>query len=202
MPKCGDARGTSFSLRGKFNTLLEERLMDGDVEFHHIMSIDVQPEKFTATGELSESGKTGFWSKVSKAMHKLFTGDITLRPRQYLYSQAAKQPETPKTVSESKYIDPLKGVIQRKLPMPPGNARSPDKIRQKKRYHSCNRDRTRSRSRSRASHRHKRHRSSSSHRNCRKRHDNRGRNNRSRSRSSRRDHYSHSHGSHKHDKYH
>ena len=71
----------AFTLRGKFNVILEERLLDGDSENHHIMSIVVDDEKFHNTGEPSDPGKAQFWNEVSKAIQKFDLGKITLNPR-------------------------------------------------------------------------------------------------------------------------
>ena len=40
----------AYSLRGKFNAVLGEWLLDGHADMHHIMSIVVQDEYFTSTG--------------------------------------------------------------------------------------------------------------------------------------------------------
>ena len=73
----------AFSLRGKFNVVLEERLLDGDAENHHIMSIVVQDEYFYNTGELSDNGKAQFWNEVSKAISKFDIGKLTLNLRNH-----------------------------------------------------------------------------------------------------------------------
>ena len=49
-----------LALRGKFNSILEERLLDGNKENHYIMSIDVSEMEFNATGNLSLEGKKTF----------------------------------------------------------------------------------------------------------------------------------------------
>ena len=49
-----------FSLPGKFNTILEERLVDGDIENHHIISIDIPLLRYDLTGKITHSGAKDF----------------------------------------------------------------------------------------------------------------------------------------------
>ena len=70
-----------FSLRGKFNAILEERLLDGDEEQHHIMSIDVPSQHFDSAGDLTTTGLTLFWKEVIQAITKYDDGKIKLKPR-------------------------------------------------------------------------------------------------------------------------
>ena len=49
-----------FALRGHFNSILEDRLMEGNVENHYIMSLEAQPNDFDCTGFLTAVGKSSF----------------------------------------------------------------------------------------------------------------------------------------------
>ena len=72
---------TPFNLRGKFNSILEERLHD--VKDHHrIMSIEVRSDEFDQLGNLTTNWKWDFWSEVNRAIQNLDANDIMLRPRQ------------------------------------------------------------------------------------------------------------------------
>ena len=59
------------NLRGKFNSILEERLFDGKDDVHRIMSIDVRSSKFDLGGNLTSSGKEEFWMEVTRAFKKI-----------------------------------------------------------------------------------------------------------------------------------
>ena len=67
-----------FGLHGKFNSILEERLMDGFHDHHRIMSNVVPPDGFNGWGDLTPSGKSSFWSKVDAGMKKFDKSHITL----------------------------------------------------------------------------------------------------------------------------
>ena len=69
------------NLRGKFNSILEERLFDGKDNVHRIMSIDVRSSKFDLGGNLTSSGKEEFWMEVTRAFKKFDPDEIKLRPR-------------------------------------------------------------------------------------------------------------------------
>ena len=70
-----------FSLRGKFNSILEEQLLDGDVENHHIISIDVPPSGFDLTDKLTTSGMADYWLEINKGLKRFNLDEIKLRPR-------------------------------------------------------------------------------------------------------------------------
>ena len=70
--------GYVFSFRGRFNSILEERLLDGNAENHYIMSIEVEPNDFDIGGNFTSPGAATFWCEVSKAVQKLDAGEITL----------------------------------------------------------------------------------------------------------------------------
>ena len=64
-----------FELRGKFNSILEERLFDGKENVHRIMSIEVD------TGELTSIGKADFWREVNRGIEKFDKKEIMLKLR-------------------------------------------------------------------------------------------------------------------------
>ena len=70
-----------FGLRGKFNSILEERLLDGKDDQHFIMSIEVDPSRFDHWGNLSTHGTNIFWNEVDRAMEKFDKDKIKLKPR-------------------------------------------------------------------------------------------------------------------------
>ena len=116
-----------FTLRGKFNAILEERLTDGNAENHYIMSIEVDHNEFDLVGNLTQSGSTQFWHEVNRAMQKFDADNITLQLRKNGKSLA-------------KFNSPKKPM---KLPTPPPineyvRAKSPTK-RNKSRSRSRNR---------------------------------------------------------------
>ena len=53
------------ALRGKFNSILEERLFNGKDDKHCIMSIDIHQEDFDLIGNLSSNGKHDFWHEIN-----------------------------------------------------------------------------------------------------------------------------------------
>ena len=93
--------GCIFSFRGRFNSILEERLLNRNAENHFIMSIEVEPNDFDIGGNFTSPGAATFWREVSKAVQKLDAGEITLRLCKF------KQEKRP---SEQ---------VQHKLPTPP-----------------------------------------------------------------------------------
>ena len=66
------------SLRGKFNSILEERLFDGKQDVHRIMSIDARPEEFDIMGNLTSAGKESFWMEVIRGFKKFDKNEISL----------------------------------------------------------------------------------------------------------------------------
>ena len=92
-----------FTLRGKFNTILEECLHDGKKDDHLIMSIEVQTQDFDVSGGLTRAGQAIFWKEVIKAMEKLDTDKISLKPRKMNQTgqaeNAQSQEPPPKKIS-------------------------------------------------------------------------------------------------------
>ena len=86
MLKCPNnlIEGNVFSFRGKFNSILGNRLLDGKAANHYIMSIDGRFDEFDVTGNLLLSGKHTFWCEVTTALEKFDNKSIGLRPRKYL----------------------------------------------------------------------------------------------------------------------
>ena len=75
-----------FSLRGKFNSILEERIKDSANDRHRIMSIEVRMDEFDRQGNLASAGKADFWREVDQAMSKFDNKKISLLPRPGLNS--------------------------------------------------------------------------------------------------------------------
>ena len=71
----------AFHLRGKFNSILEERLHDGKDDIHKMMSIDIHHTNFDNLGKLSSRGQSEFWMEVDKALKRFNLNEIKLRPR-------------------------------------------------------------------------------------------------------------------------
>ena len=95
--------GNVFNFRGKFNSILEDSLLDGKAANHYIMSIDVPFDEFDVTGNLLLSGKHTFWHEVTTALEKFDNKSIGLRPHKYLQLNS-------KSTESSK---------SRRLPIPP-----------------------------------------------------------------------------------
>ena len=78
-----------FSLRGKFNSILEERLQDGHAENHYIISINVPEGDFDLSGELTPAGKKQFWTEITEGPRCFDRNEILLRRRKNQSSAAA-----------------------------------------------------------------------------------------------------------------
>ena len=89
----------AFALRGKFNTILKERLADGYEDRHRIMSIEVQPEDFNVSSHLTIQGMHTFWTEVFKAIEKLDEDKILLKPHG-LQNKKAKQQQSVQVPTE------------------------------------------------------------------------------------------------------
>ena len=70
-----------FSLRGKFNSIIEECIFEDGHGKHFIMSIEVDQNDFTPLGDLIGEGSTAFWKEIDRAVKKFDRGEITLKPR-------------------------------------------------------------------------------------------------------------------------
>ena len=161
---------TVFSLRGKFNSILEERLLlDGKDERSRIMSLDVRPDEFDRQGNLTSAGKVLFWKEIDSAIKKLDINKITLRPRPLQnQSSSSEQSKSPakfvrKMLAEHKEQPPSKR-FKLMTPPPPksGEGRNRERHQKsprrkhssynKKSSHHHSDSRLRSRSRRRSSH--------------------------------------------------
>ena len=145
--------GKIFNFRGRFNSILEERLLDGNSDQHHIMSIDIQHDDFDVGGSLTTQGKATFWREVNRAVEKFDSDSITLRPRKYKPSQQAK-PIVQKPTESCKF--PTPPPTKRKHSS--GESRHGPKYNKRHRsrsprrtYHSTSRERSLTKSRSRRS---------------------------------------------------
>ena len=136
----------TFSLRGKFNAILEERLLDGNCDNHFIMSIDVDAQDFDLSGYLTSAGKSTFWREVDRAMRRFDMGDIKLRPRQY------KKPDLSNHSMGN--MQPSRTIPSRKLPTPPPIKRklkkSRSRLRSRNHWHCCSHSKSPSRKRFRS----------------------------------------------------
>ena len=58
-------QNTLFNLRGKFNSILADRILeDGEPGRHRIMRIEVRPDEFDRQGNLTLNGKASFWREI------------------------------------------------------------------------------------------------------------------------------------------
>ena len=79
-----------YMTRGKFNSILEERLLDGDKDNHHIISIDVPTSGFDLTGKFTTSGASDFWHEMVKGIRRFDLNEIKLKPREFTTAPKAK----------------------------------------------------------------------------------------------------------------
>ena len=131
-----------FSLRGKFNTILEERLNDGVADNHRIMSIEVNEEDFDYSGGLNSDGQKTFWREIDNAIKKFNVNTISLLPRKQ--QQEKKKAEIKNLVP--RILNPE--LTGRKLPTPPLRYGSDSNRRSSKGHSKPRYKRSRSRSRS------------------------------------------------------
>ena len=75
-----------FMLRGKFNSILEEQIQDGNGN-HRIMSIDMQLSEYDNLGTLTAFEKSEFWKEIDRAMKKFDLYEIKLLPRKFQKSE-------------------------------------------------------------------------------------------------------------------
>ena len=159
-----------FNLRGKFNSILEERLMDGNASNHYIISIEVDTQEFHITGDLTDHGKEQFWKEINKGISRFEANAITLKPRQFAIAKK----------KDNIRILPVLKAGHLKLPTPPPKRKHDSSKNTSRARRSSSRKRSRSRS-------HRRSRSSRDrelhHKRSRPRHRNKESRSRSRSRS-------------------
>ena len=83
-PKSLVSDGSLFSVRGKFSSILEEHLMDGHANCHHIISIEVDLNEFVWPAGQSDFYWQGWiWCEINRGIKKFDLDEIMLRPRQY-----------------------------------------------------------------------------------------------------------------------
>ena len=70
----------ALSLRGRFNSVLEEWLAQGPSNLC-LISINIQETDFNLSGYLTSAGKTTFWKEMDCGIMKFDIGKITLLPR-------------------------------------------------------------------------------------------------------------------------
>ena len=104
MPRSSSCtRNDIFALRGKFNSILEDRLQ-ADGNGQHIISIQVPEVEFDLLGNLNEIRKITFWHEINRGLRKFDMGEITLKPR-----KSQQKGESPRPAHQG----------YRKLPTPP-----------------------------------------------------------------------------------
>ena len=79
----GSINKNIFPVRGKFNSILEQCILEDDDDIHRIMSILVDAENYDAWGNLTDSGKEQFWLEVDKGLMKFNMDEISLRARNF-----------------------------------------------------------------------------------------------------------------------
>ena len=128
-PKSTQKYNELFNLCGKFNSILEERILEDGQDMHHIMSIDVPEMEFNFAGHLTSHGKTIFWNEVNRGLMKFYLGDITLNPRKS-QSTSNPQPEKPMLIKHLERVARNSRICappaERKLPTPPKSRRRLD----------------------------------------------------------------------------
>ena len=77
----GEDASKIYSLRPKFNSIMEDQLLNSKNKAHRIMSIEVRLDEFDRQGNLTSIGKNNFWREVDHAMAKFHRGEIKLLPR-------------------------------------------------------------------------------------------------------------------------
>ena len=70
----------ALSMRGKFNSIREEMLTVINPGENHLISITVPENDFNMQGDLSNTGKTCFWSEMDRGLKKFDLGEISLKP--------------------------------------------------------------------------------------------------------------------------
>ena len=117
---------STFAMHGKFNSILEERLHDGNADNHFIMSIKVTSEEYDMTGNLTSTGKANFWKEVNRGLECFDKNQISLKPRNYKKAPAS----TPslKVLVKSSMKKPAI-LERRKLPTPPPTAGGKEQIK-------------------------------------------------------------------------
>ena len=121
-----------FALRGKFNSILEERIYEDSANFHRIMSIDIPATEVDFLGNISPHGKTTFWKEVIRALKKLNLGEISLnarKPQNTESTNAVSALQGSRSLSDPKpqlirHLERMSSSgFNRKLPTPPKSRR-------------------------------------------------------------------------------
>ena len=105
-----------FTICGKFNSILEERIQDGLADNHYIISIEVPKEEFDLSGNLTAAGELSFWREILRGLEKFDKGDIKLKPRKQQLMPPQKQSFVKSVVSHY-------NENRSKLPTPPQERR-------------------------------------------------------------------------------
>ena len=121
-PKLAPEAQELYALRGKFNSLLEERIYEDNKELHRIMSIDVPLSKFDFMGNLSPHGKSIFWKEIIRGFKKFDLNEITLNAQKLQSSglPARHQSDKPALIRHLENAKAMAKLQKRsKLPTPP-----------------------------------------------------------------------------------
>ena len=105
-----------YAKRGKFNSILEERLLDGDSEHHCIISTEVPATELDITGKLTTRGGETFWYEINKSLKRFDLDEIQLRP--CIFNPPAGKTDLKSTVSIRS-----NDQVRCKLPTPPNKHR-------------------------------------------------------------------------------
>ena len=104
------ANQSVMQIRSKFNSILEERLLDSNANNHYIISIDINLQEFHASGDLTQEGMAQFWVELNKGLQHFedLNDNVSLRPRQKFFRPKAnllgagtKLPSPPRKVQEN-----------------------------------------------------------------------------------------------------
>ena len=80
-PTLASPKLQALKYRGKFNSILEERIAEDGMGNHLIISIDISPYEFDYGGKITLEGQYEFWCEMIKGLKKFDQKEITLRLR-------------------------------------------------------------------------------------------------------------------------
>ena len=139
------------ALRGKFNSILEERLQEDNSKDHHIMSIQIPLDEFDLLGNLTSTGKITFWKEVDRAMQCFHADEIKLKPCANSTNNT-NQSQSPRSSKSGAQTEGAGAPKKHKLPTSPPVKLPRDDHRKRRSpsAHEQHNKRRRSRSRSRS----------------------------------------------------
>ena len=144
-PQHLDSKDKIYSLRGKFNSVLEEQLLFSKNNAHRIMSIEIRSDEFDLQGNLTAIGKSEFWKEVDRAIKKFDMGSIKLLPRKFTTTK--KSDNISKNRSSTTFLQRVAEQYKKKAKTarkrltwsPYQKSRSPRREENSNRYHKENR---------------------------------------------------------------